>query len=210
MPTTCPVSVTELRKDKDAQLTSKDAQLTSKDAQLTDTRAELDALTKQFTELSITHGSTKDDLKNAIDELLSFKGQRNIRGALEYAAKTVRLDCLGITPRLVAMKRDAAFARGLAVQARRFNVEFSRVQDCLETIYDRLCQNMHGSEETVYLRYADITAPAQRAVLHAVFDHKNIKYIAIDERGKAVPPYVPPKEVTTVKKENAWEKPLSR
>jgi hypothetical protein len=215
--------LTELRKDKDtqlnakdaqlnakdAQLTAKDAQLNAKDNQLTETRAELDALNKQFTELRVIHGTTKDDLKNAIDELLSFKGQRNIRGALEYAAKTVRLDCVGISPRLVAMKKDASFATALAVQARRFHVELSRVQDCLETIYDRLCQNMHGSEETVYLRYADVTAPVQRAVLHAVFDHKNIKYIAIDENGKAVPPYVPPK-VDTAKKANAWAKPLTK
>jgi hypothetical protein len=48
---------------------------------------------------------------------------------------------------------------------------------------------MHGStDETVYLRYSNVTAPVQRAVIHAVFDYKCVKYVTHDENGNIVLP----------------------
>ncbi len=173
----------------------------AKDWQLQTMTERLNAKTDQLECLIAHSGRTDWALHKATDMVLALQG--NMRGAVEYVARGLT-GCRaedGITTRLMTLQFDAAFTEKLKAHAKRFNVELPRAFDCMRTIYDRLCQDsqgrrpcsselrsrdMHGSEETVYLRYADITAPAQRAVLHAIFDYGAIKYTVIDERGNLV------------------------
>jgi hypothetical protein len=161
----------------------------AKDRQLQAMTERLNAKTDQLEHLIARSGRTDWALHNANDMVLALQGQRNMRGAVEYVARSVT-GCRaedGITTRLMTLQFDVTFTEKLKAHAKRFNVELPRAFDCMRTIYDRMCQDMHGSEETVYLRYADVTAPAQRAVLHAIFDYGAIKYSVIDERGNVVP-----------------------
>jgi hypothetical protein len=180
---------------KDQQLYAKDQQMYAKDQQLKEMYDRLQSMAErsrlELTELHKADSRSvwlQTQLVNANDEVLELKGRRNVRGAVEYVAKSLtgcQVDD-GIATRLMTLQYDGRFVTTLRAHADRLNVELPRALDCMRSIYDRMCQDMHGSEETVYLRYADITAPAQRAVLHAIFDYGAIKYRVVDERGNVL------------------------
>jgi hypothetical protein len=178
-------------KDKDAQLTEmlkdKDAQLKDKDVQLKDLNSMLNTKNERLTDVLYRTQQVENQLSWTTDALLKIKGKRNLRGALEFAAKGISGDDVGVSTCLKRMVRDRAFGKMLTFQCCRFHVDYNEAEKCLGTIYGVLSQDMHGTtDDTVRLRYADITPPVQRAVLHAVFDFKCIHYETRDEEDNVV------------------------
>ncbi len=174
-------------KEKDARLKDKDAQLKDKDAQLKDLNSMLNTKNERLTDVTYRAQQVENQLSWTTDALLKIQGKRNLRGALEFAAKGISGDDVGVSTCLKRMVRDRAFGKMLTFQCCRFHVDYNEAEKCLGTIYGVLSQDMHGTtDDTVRLRYADITAPVQRAVLHAVFDFKCIHYETRDEEDNVV------------------------
>jgi hypothetical protein len=121
------------------------------------------------------------DLRVAQDTVMKLNGYRNLRGALEYIASTMGTEARGgVQKRLNKLLDEPEFETTLQEQATRFNVSYDQAESCMQSIYRTLSQEMHGSDEEVQLLYSVITAPVQRAVLHALLEYKCIRYTVID------------------------------
>jgi hypothetical protein len=62
------------------------------------------------------------------------------------------------------------------------------MMSCLKAMYHSFSKDMHGSEEHVYIRMRDVTSPAERAVLAAIFEHQSMPYVVVDEEGSELTP----------------------
>lgn len=183
------VAVQQQLKDKDAQLKDMTRLMTDmtadKDAQLKELHSLLNSKNEKLNDITSRAQQVEHDLTWVTDELLTIKGKRNLRGALECATYSIKrnpkADFEGVSTLLRKLLEDKWFQKVLGMQCRRFNVSYEEGKKCLGTIYGTLSQDMHGSTDTtVLLRYKRV-APVQRAVLHAVFDCKGIDYEARDE-----------------------------
>ncbi len=160
------------KKDEDLRMLmkQKDEQLYRKDQDL-----------RMLVDVKIERVRLQYELQTAVHSVMELKGYRNLRGALEYIASTIGSTANeGVQTRLNKLIDEPTFKDTLMKQAKKFNVKPKQAETGLRSIYRTLCEEMHGSDEEVQLLYSVITAPVQRAVLHALLDYKGIKYVVID------------------------------
>ncbi|PNH06193.1 hypothetical protein TSOC_007459 [Tetrabaena socialis] len=134
----------------------------------------------------------KSDLKIANDLILGISGKRNLRGALEMVAgKLDASTTKGVQAKLDQLEMDVEFVQLLERISEQHNLRIHDVLSCLKGLYHTFSKAMHGSEPNLCIRFADVTAPAERAVLVAIFERYNLSYTCVDESGAPVNFYSP-------------------
>lgn len=169
----------EMLQRKDAEfkemLHAKDAELQRKDGELRELHADKEKLLHQATEVRIMWAK-------ANDIVLSMRGQRNVRGALEYIAGDLITDGGGgVQAKLTRLAENEEFMAELKVIAEKKNLRLVDIKHCLNHLYHTYSKGMHGSEAVVTIHVTALTATTELALLMALFERFNVTYRVSEE-----------------------------
>ena len=167
-------------------LRAKDTQLQAKDTQLY-------AEVKENSNLRVDIVNLGHQLRDANGQILGLTGKRNLRGAVEFIS--VKIDpasSRGVQSKLDQLEKDTTFVELMDTIGVQHNIRLQDMVYCLKGLYHTLSKTQHGSEANLYIRYADFTAPAERAILVAIFEHHKMPYACIDETGTVTTFYSAP------------------
>jgi hypothetical protein len=177
---------------KDMQLQLQLSMIQQKDALLQEARMELTSALKENAALRENMAHTQNALKQANHEVLGLLAKRNIRGALEHIASRLGQNMKdgkgGVQNKLDRLAYDKSFTDLVHQIADQHNLVEKDMMTCLRNMYHSFSKDMHGSESHVYIRVRDISSPAERAVLAAIFEHQIMPYVVVDAEGSELNP----------------------
>ncbi|KAG5179967.1 hypothetical protein JKP88DRAFT_325475 [Tribonema minus] len=119
--------------------------------------------------------------------VLAEQESRNIRGALELVASMkhakphVKMPAKQML--LNQLLQDEDWNQVATACARENNVEMEHGEKCFKMIYHTFAKDKHGSEAEVFIRLAEVKAPAERVGLFATFTLYYIDYVVVDFHG---------------------------